>query len=135
MAAQSAAILFLGFDYVKLCKANLYIFVILIEKPNSLVYCDINIFELSARDMAIAAIIYISISVLLVISAGIFFVKAIQSLMSKQKASNIDPRDQVMFLRPNANDPLAISTQREEIIAMLERQFASSPSSDSSHHK
>ena len=51
--------------------------------------------------------------------------------MSKQKASNIDPRDQVMFLRPNANDPLAISTQREEIIAMLERQFASSPSSDS----
>ena len=135
MAAQSAAILFLGFDYVKLCKANLYIFVILIEKPNSLVYCDINIFELSARDMVIAAIIYISISVLLVISAGIFFVKAIQSLMSKQKASNIDPRDQVMFLRPNANDPLAISTQREEIIAMLERQFASSPSSDSSHHK
>ena len=131
MGAQSAAILFLGFDYVKLCKANLYIFVILIEKPDSLVYCDINIFELSARDMAIAAIIYISISVLLVISAGIFFVKAIQSLMSKQKASNIDPRDQVMFLRPNANDPLAISTQREEIIAMLERQFASSPSSDS----
>jgi hypothetical protein len=131
MAALCAAILFLGFDYVKLCKANLYIFVILIEKPNSLVYCDINIFELSARDMAIAAIIYISISVLLVISAGIFFVKAIQSLMSKQKASNIDPRDQVMFLRPNANDPLAISTQREEIIAMLERQFASSPSSDS----
>ena len=131
MAAQSAAILFLGFDYVNLCKANLYIFVILIEKPDSLVYCDINIFELSARDMAIAAIIYISISVLLVISAGIFFVKAIQSLMSKQKASNIDPRDQVMFLRPNANDPLAISTQREEIIAMLERQFASSPSSDS----
>jgi hypothetical protein len=131
LAAQSAAILFLGFDYVKLCKANLYIFVILIEKPDSLVYCDINIFELSARDMAIAAIIYISISVLLVISAGIFFVKAIQSLMSKQKASNIDPRDQVMFLRPNANDPLAISTQREEIIAMLERQFASSPSSDS----
>ena len=135
MAALCAAILFLGFDYVKLCKANLYIFVILIEKPNSLVYCDINIFELSARDMAIAAIIYISISVLLVISVGIFFVKAIQSLMSKQKASNIDPRDQVMFLRPNANDPLAISTQREEIIAMLERQFASSPSSDSSHHK
>lgn len=80
--------------------------------------------------MAIAAIIYISISVLLVISAGIFFVKAIQSLISKQQPA-VDPRDRVMFLRPNAADPLAISTQREEIIAMLERQFASSPSSDS----
>ena len=79
--------------------------------------------------MAIAAIIYISISVLLVISAGIFFIKAIQSLMSKKPKS--DPKDQVMFLNPNAKDPLAISTQREEIIAMLERQFASSPSSDS----
>jgi len=78
--------------------------------------------------MAIAAIIYISISVLLVISAGIFFVKAIQSLMSKKPTS--DQNDQVMFLRPNARDPLAISSQREEIIAMLERQFASSPSSD-----
>jgi len=80
--------------------------------------------------MAIAAIIYISISVLLVISAGIFFVKAIQSLMSK-KQTLVDPRDQVMFLQSNTKDPLTISTQREEIIAMLERQFASSPSSDS----
>ncbi len=79
--------------------------------------------------MAIAAIIYISISLLLVISAGIFFIKAIQSLMSKKTIA--DPKDQVMFLNPNAKDSLAISTQREEIIAMLERQFASSPSSDS----
>jgi len=40
-------------------------------------------------------------------------------------------KEQVMFLRPKSNDPLIISTRREEIIAMLERQFASSPSSDS----
>ena len=82
--------------------------------------------------MAIAAIIYISVSALLVISAGLFFVKAIQSLMNKKPAltykHNNDP---VMFLRSKSNDPLAISTRREEIIAMLERQFASSPSSDS----
>ena len=84
--------------------------------------------------MAIAAIIYISISALLVISAGIFFVKAIQSLMKQKPISKQQP-DQVMFLQPTVNDPasdsLAIYTQREEIIAMLERQFASSPSSDS----
>jgi len=49
--------------------------------------------------------------------------------MSKKPIA--DPKDQVMFLNPNAKDSLAISTQREEIIAMLERQFASSPSSDS----
>jgi uncharacterized protein YneF (UPF0154 family) len=82
-------------------------------------------------DMAIAAVIYISVSVLLVISAGIFFVKAIQSLMDKKNPLNHKHTEQVMFLRPNANDPLAISSRREEIIAMLERQFASSPSSDS----
>ena len=85
--------------------------------------------------MAIAAIIYISVSALLVISAGIFFVKAIQSLM-KQKPVSHQPPDQVMFLRPeslspDASDSFAIYSQREEIIAMLERQFASSPSSDS----
>jgi len=84
--------------------------------------------------MAIAAVIYISVSVLLVISAGIFFVKAIQSLMDKKQPSNCkqtEQVEQVMFLRPTSNDPLAISHRREEIIAMLERQFASSPSSDS----
>ena len=86
--------------------------------------------------MAIAAVIYISVSVLLVISAGIFFVKAIQSLMDKssidkKQTSNYKRTEQVMFLRPTSNDPLAISNRREEIIAMLERQFASSPSSDS----
>ena len=45
-----------------------------------------------------------------------------------------------MFLQRATNDPtrndpasdsFAIYSQREEIIAMLERQFASSPSSDS----
>jgi hypothetical protein len=87
-------------------------------------------------DMAIAAVIYISVSVLLVISAGIFFVKAIQSLMDKslidkRQPSKYQPTDQVMFLRPDSSEPFAISTRREEIIAMLERQFASSPSSDS----
>lgn len=70
-------------------------------------------------------------SILLVISAGIFFVKAIHSLMDKQQTSNYKRKEQVMFLRPKSNDPLIISTRREEIIAMLERQFASSPSSDS----
>ncbi|MEI6329664.1 MAG: hypothetical protein ACOYN8_14305 [Pseudanabaena sp.] len=86
------------------------------------------------KDMAIAAIVYISVSALLVVSAGIFFVKAIQSLMKQKPISNQYP-DQVMFLRPTSNDPasdsFAIYSQREEIIAMLERQFASSPSSDS----
>ena len=81
--------------------------------------------------MAIAAIIYISVSALLVISAGLFFVKAIQSLMNKKPALTHKHNDPVMFLRSKSNDPLAISTRREEIIAMLERQFASSPSSDS----
>ena len=82
--------------------------------------------------MAIAAIIYISVSALLVISAGLFFVKAIQSLMNKKPAlTHKHNNDPVMFLRSKSNDPLAISTRREEIIAMLERQFASSPSSDS----
>ena len=81
--------------------------------------------------MVIAAIIYISISVLLVVSAGIFFIKAIQSLMSRTQAPKYKRTEPVMFLRPNANDPLTISTHRAEIIAMLERQFASSPSSDS----
>ena len=89
--------------------------------------------------MAIAAIVYISVSALLVVSAGIFFVKAIQSLMKQKPISNQYP-DQVMFLQRAANDPtrndpasdsFAIYSQREEIIAMLERQFASSPSSDS----
>ena len=81
--------------------------------------------------MAIAAIIYISVSALLVISAGLFFVKAIQSLMNKKPALTYKHNGPVMFLRSKSNDPLAISTRREEIIAMLERQFASSPSSDS----
>ncbi|NUN63640.1 hypothetical protein HCU40_02510 [Pseudanabaena biceps] len=81
--------------------------------------------------MVIAAIIYVSISVLLVISAGIFFVKAIQSLMSKNQASSYKRTEQVMFLRSNSGDPLSISTRRAEIVAMLERQFAGSPSSDS----
>lgn len=89
--------------------------------------------------MAIAAIVYISVSALLVVSAGIFFVKAIQSLMKQKPISNQYP-DQVMFLQRAANDPtgndpasdsFVIYSQREEIIAMLERQFASSPSSDS----
>ena len=88
--------------------------------------------------MAIAAIVYISVSALLVVSAGIFFVKAIQSLMKQKPISNQYP-DQVMFLQRAGNDPtrndpqsdsFAIYSQREEIIAMLERQFASSPSSD-----
>jgi hypothetical protein len=87
-------------------------------------------------DMAIAAVIYVSVSVLLIISAGVFFVKAIQSLMGKsltqkKQPSNYQRTDQVMFLRPDASDPFVISSRREEIIAMLERQFASSPSSDS----
>ncbi|MDX2256796.1 MAG: hypothetical protein NW214_14890 [Pseudanabaenaceae cyanobacterium bins.39] len=81
--------------------------------------------------MVIAAIIYISISVLLVVSAGIFFVKAIKSLMSRTQITKYKRTEPVMFLRPTANDPLAISNRRAEIIAMLERQFASSPSSDS----
>ncbi|GBO56864.1 hypothetical protein APA_5199 [Pseudanabaena sp. lw0831] len=89
-----------------------------------------------STDMAIAAVIYISVSVLLVISAGIFFIKAIHSLMDKssrdkKQTSNYKRAEQVMFLRSKSNDPLAISSRREEIIAMLERQFASSPSSDS----
>ncbi|WP_156341555.1 hypothetical protein [Pseudanabaena sp. 'Roaring Creek'] len=97
-----------------------------------LIYCDINTSESNIRDMAIAAIIYVSISVLLVISAGMFFVKAIQSLMNKQQISHkYKNTDRVMFLPENAKDPLAISNRRAEIIAMLERQFASSPSSDS----
>jgi hypothetical protein len=81
--------------------------------------------------MAIAAVIYITISVFLVISAGIFFVRAIQTLMDRQQTANYKNSEKVMFLPPKSNDPLAISTQRAEIIAMLERQFASSPSSDS----
>jgi hypothetical protein len=116
---------------MKVCKANLYIYVTLVEKPHYLLYCDINNLESPTTDMAIAAIIYISVSVLLVISAGIFFIKAIHSLMPQKTTSNDKPQDQVMFLQPNSNDPLAISNRREEIIAMLERQFASSPSSDS----
>lgn len=87
--------------------------------------------DLRTTDMAIAAIIYISVSALLVISAGIFFVKAIQSLMHKHQTSYAQTNDRVMFLNPEHNDPLAIANRREEIIAMLERQFASSPSSDS----
>ena len=117
--------------FMKVCKANLYIFVTLVEKPDLLIYCDTSTFESTITDMAIAAVIYISVSVLLVISAGIFFVKAIHSLMDKQQTSNYKRKEQVMFLRPKSNDPLAISSRREEIIAMLERQFASSPSSDS----
>jgi hypothetical protein len=116
---------------MKVCKAKLYIFVTLVEKLNWLLYCDISTFELTTTDMAIAAIIYISVSVLLVISAGIFFVKAIHSLMNKKTKFHYQSTEQVLFLRPTSNDPLVISTRREEIIAMLERQFASSPSSDS----
>jgi len=81
--------------------------------------------------MAIATIIYISVSVLLTISAGIFFIKTIQSLMNKNQTLAYKQQDQVLFLRPKSNDPLEISNRREEIIAMLERQFAGSPSSDS----
>ena len=82
-------------------------------------------------DMAIAAIMYISVSVLLVISAGIFFVKSIQFLTHKKKVVSHKNTEKSMFLSPNSNDPLVIYARREEIIAMLERQFASSPSSDS----
>lgn len=116
---------------MKVCKANLYIFVTLVEKPDLLIYCDTSTFESTFTDMAIAAVIYVSVSVLLVVSAGIFFVKAIHSLMDKKQPLNYKRTEQVMFLRPKSNDPLAISSRREEIIAMLERQFASSPSSDS----
>ena len=31
--------------YMKVCKANLYIFVMLVEKPDWLLYCDSNTFE------------------------------------------------------------------------------------------
>jgi Ca2+/Na+ antiporter len=79
--------------------------------------------------MIIAAVIYISVSVLLIVSAGIFFVKAIQSLASKTKTPNYNNPEQVMFLQSNSSIAM-ISRRREEIIAMLERQFASSPSSD-----
>jgi len=82
-------------------------------------------------DMVIAAVIYISVSVLLVVSAVIFFVKALQSLMHRKSTPNRKNAEQVMFMHPESSDPQAISARREEIIAMLERQFASSPSSDS----
>jgi len=51
--------------------------------------------------------------------------------MNKNQTSAYKQQDQVLFLRPKSNDPLEISNRREEIIAMLERQFAGSPSSDS----
>ena len=86
---------------MKVCKANLYIFVTLVEKPDLLIYCDTSTFESTITDMAIAAVIYISVSVLLVISAGIFFVKAIQSLIDKKQPSNYKRSEQVMFLRPH----------------------------------
>lgn len=50
-------------------------FVTLVEKPDLLIYCDTSTFESTITDMAIAAVIYISVSVLLVISAGIFLLK------------------------------------------------------------
>lgn len=51
--------------------------------------------------------------------------------MNKKQTLAYKQQDQVLFLRPKSNDPLEISNRREEIIAMLERQFAGSPSSDS----
>jgi hypothetical protein len=121
---------------MKVCKANLYIFVMLVEKPDWLLYCDSytlksTIFKDMVTDMAIAAVMYISVSILLAISAGIFFLKAIQFLTGKKKKSNHKNTEQSMLVSPNFDDSLVISARREEIVAMLERQFASSPSSDS----
>ncbi|MFN5857320.1 MAG: hypothetical protein ACK456_15750 [Pseudanabaenaceae cyanobacterium] len=81
--------------------------------------------------MAITALLYISVSLLLIGGAAIFFIKAMQSLMHHEPrginlASNYpQPTNAAQF----ADE--VIAAHREEIVAMLERQFRSSPSPDS----
>ncbi len=71
--------------------------------------------------MVIAVLAYIAISLLLVLGALSYFWRALKSARTP-----IPPAPPATF----SVDQLANAEQRQEIIAMLERQFHSSPSAD-----
>ncbi|NJK34494.1 MAG: hypothetical protein HC919_05820 [Oscillatoriales cyanobacterium SM2_2_1] len=71
--------------------------------------------------MVIAVLAYLAISVLLILGAFSFFWRALKSFRTLSP-STPPPTFSV--------DQLANAEQRQEIIAMLERQFHSSPSAD-----
>ncbi|MEI6427451.1 MAG: hypothetical protein WCO45_03545 [Pseudanabaena sp. ELA607] len=83
--------------------------------------------------MAITALLYISVSLLLIGGAAIFFAKAMQSLMRSEpmEASQAANHSQNAITSQLADE--VIAAHREEIVAMLERQFRISPSTDSSN--
>ncbi|MGQ9866320.1 MAG: hypothetical protein ACUVSQ_08590 [Pseudanabaenaceae cyanobacterium] len=66
------------------------------------------------------AALYLLISFVLIAGAAFFFAKALGTLRGNGEAST---------LRLSATDRFLAQTSREEIVARLERQFHSSPSS------
>ncbi len=81
--------------------------------------------------MAITALLYISVSLLLIAGAVLFFIKAMQSLIHHEpRGQNLAGNYPQAIVTAQFTDDV-ITAHREEIVAMLERQFRSSPSPDS----
>jgi hypothetical protein len=84
----------------------------------------------------ILAISYILISTLLVVGAVFFFSRALKSLSRIENSPNqkreviINPADRSPEVISNAEPAFYAGANRDEIIAKLERQFRSSPSSE-----
>jgi hypothetical protein len=80
--------------------------------------------------MVIAAVVYISVTVLLIFAAAFLFAKALRSLRSQAIAK--PNRKEVLAANPiNKSGELSGDLlKRQEIIESLERQFRSSPSAD-----
>jgi len=76
--------------------------------------------------MVIAAVIYVSIAVLVIIAAVVLFAKALRSLKTPAIASS--QRREVLAI--NSTELSSDLATRQEIIESLERQFRSSPSAD-----
>ncbi len=77
--------------------------------------------------MVIAAVIYISIAVLVIIAAAVLFAKALRSLKNQAIATPPSRKEVLAINSPELGTDFAT---RQEIIESLERQFRSSPSAD-----
>lgn len=73
--------------------------------------------------MLLAILAYIGVSVLLLAGAVLFFARALKTLLSTKPTQSTMPTVPL-------SEQLGDAQKRAEIIAMLERQFHSSPSID-----
>jgi len=78
----------------------------------------------------ILAISYVLVSTLLVLGAAFFFSRALKSLNYAASNSGIEPKLSERSPNASPDEPAYQAANREEIIAKLERQFRSSPSSE-----